>query len=658
MILIDLIYNLTLLIALSVVSGFIDNRWSRKTRRGAILQGVLFGGAAVIGMLRPFVFAPGLIFDGRSVMISLGSLFFGPWTAAAACLMTIPLRIAQGGPGTGAGVLVILSSALIGIAYHLRLRRNPVEISPAMLMGFGVAVHLAMLAMMIALPADLILPVLKRIGWPVMLTYPLATVLIGKILSDQSSRNSFVEALRQSEEKYTKAFQSSPDAVLITRLRDGAIIEVNDGFFRLSGYLSQEVLGKSTLSVPLWVSEIDRNLHIAALREHGHVHGQIFQFRIKSGEMRTGSLSAEIITINGEACTLSVVRDITESQRIENSLRESERKYRELVENANTIILRWDRQGKITFLNEYGQTFFGYSEAEILGRNVLGTLVPETETTGRDLRPLMEQICADPAVFESNINENIRRDGSRVWISWHNKTVKGPDGQVVETFSIGSDITERKRAEEALVASLGEKETLLKEVHHRVKNNLQIISSLLNLQARQLQNAEVQVFLRDTQSRIQAMALLHETLYGSDNLARVSFRRYVTSVCAHVARSFASDSRNIRLRPDIADVALPLDQAIPAGLIINELVSNALKHAFEGRLEGEITVQLRRQDESRLVLRVADNGTGMAALPPQKNNTSLGLRLVETLVRQLGGEMTVNGDSGADFQIVFPVSPD
>jgi two-component sensor histidine kinase len=93
-------------------------------------------------------------------------------------------------------------------------------------------------------------------------------------------------------------------------------------------------------------------------------------------------------------------------------------------------------------------------------------------------------------------------------------------------------------------------------------------------------------------------------------------------------------------------------------LIINELVSNALKHAFEGRLEGEITVQLRRQDESRLVLRVADNGTGMAALPPQKNNTSLGLRLVETLVRQLGGEMTVNGDSGADFQIVFPVSPD
>jgi len=139
-----------------------------------------------------------------------------------------------------------------------------------------------------------------------------------------------------------------------------------------------------------------------------------------------------------------------EAKRAEEVLRESEWKYRELVQNANTIILRWNRQGKITFLNEFGLDFFGYAEPEIVGRHVVGTIVPETESTGRDLRPLMDHLCADPAAFEYNVNENMRRDGSRVWIAWNNKVVLDPQGQLIELLSIGTDITERKRAEEAL----------------------------------------------------------------------------------------------------------------------------------------------------------------------------------------------------------------
>jgi PAS domain S-box-containing protein len=136
--------------------------------------------------------------------------------------------------------------------------------------------------------------------------------------------------------------------------------------------------------------------------------------------------------------------------RSEAALAESERKYRELVENANSIILRWTRDGRITFMNEFGLTFFGYSQAELLGRHVIGTIVPETKSTGRDLRPLMDEICADPKKFERNVNENMRRNGERVWIAWTNKTVFDQRGQVKEVLSIGSDITERKRAEEAL----------------------------------------------------------------------------------------------------------------------------------------------------------------------------------------------------------------
>ena len=156
----------------------------------------------------------------------------------------------------------------------------------------------------------------------------------------------------------------------------------------------------------------------------------------------------------GRRCgAIEVIRDVTEQKRAEQALRESERKYRELVENANSIILRWTRDGRIIFLNEFGQRFFGYTEAEICGRHVIGTIVPETESSGRDLHPLMDEICANPAAFEQNVNENMRRNGERVWIAWTNKVVLDQQGQVAEILSIGTDITARKRAEEELRAT-------------------------------------------------------------------------------------------------------------------------------------------------------------------------------------------------------------
>lgn len=145
---------------------------------------------------------------------------------------------------------------------------------------------------------------------------------------------------------------------------------------------------------------------------------------------------------------LGTYEDITGQKAAQESLRESERKYRELVENANSIILRWNPQGIVTFLNEFGQTFFGFPEAEIVGRHVVGTIVPETEDGGRDLRPLMERICADPAAFERNVNENQCRDGTKLWVAWTNKAIFDAQGHLLEVLSIGTDITERKWAED------------------------------------------------------------------------------------------------------------------------------------------------------------------------------------------------------------------
>ncbi len=161
-------------------------------------------------------------------------------------------------------------------------------------------------------------------------------------------------------------------------------------------------------------------------------------------------VSLNLIKIGGRPLLHAIVRDITDRKQTEKAMRESERKYRELVMLANSIILRWTRDGRITFLNEFGQRFFGYTEAEIYGRHVVGTIVPASDSSGRDLPLLMDEIRANPAAFEQNINENMRRNGEHVWIAWTNKVVLDPQGQVAEILSIGVDITERKKAEEAL----------------------------------------------------------------------------------------------------------------------------------------------------------------------------------------------------------------
>jgi PAS domain S-box-containing protein len=166
-------------------------------------------------------------------------------------------------------------------------------------------------------------------------------------------------------------------------------------------------------------------------------------------------------------------QDITEQKRTDEALKESELKYRELVENANSIILRWNKEGKITFLNEFGQKFFSYTEDEIIGRHVTGTIVPPTESTGRKLQPLMDEICADPKKFEYNINENVRSNGERVWIAWTNKTILDSRGQLVEILSIGSDITDHKRAEEKLRQRTAEL-AALNDLAHRVGAGLSL----------------------------------------------------------------------------------------------------------------------------------------------------------------------------------------
>ncbi len=343
MVWIDLIYNLALLVALSVVSGFVETRWRRHTRLGALLQGMVFGGAAVIGMLRPFVFAPGLIFDGRSVMISLGGLFFGPWAAAVACLMAILLRLAQGGSGVGMGVLVILASAAIGVGFHLRRKRRPPEMPAATLLVFGVVVHLAMLAMTVALPPDMILPVLKRIGWPVMLTYPLATVLIGRILSDQAARAGFLESLQESERRFRVLFEQAAVGVARIETGTGRFLQVNQRYADIVGYSVAGMQERNFQSIthpddlPAEIGNMEL-LKAGTIREFAMEK----RYRRQDGSLVWVALTVSPLWAPGEApgSHIAVVQDITGRKQSEAALRQEQGFFKDLVNTLPAGVYR------------------------------------------------------------------------------------------------------------------------------------------------------------------------------------------------------------------------------------------------------------------------------------------------------------------------------
>ncbi|MBF0568442.1 MAG: response regulator [Nitrospirae bacterium] len=216
------------------------------------------------------------------------------------------------------------------------------------------------------------------------------------------------------------------------------------------------------------------------------------------------------------------------------------------------------------------------------------------------------------------------------------------------------EIVERTNAEVLATRSLRDKEVLLREIHHRVKNNLQIVSSLLDLQTKYIKDPETLDMFKDSQNRLKTMALLHEKLYQSDNMAEIDFAKYLTNLLDHLYRSYCIDTSCILMTTDIEKATIGLDTAVPCGLIVNELVSNSLKHAFKGQQGGRLSVSLLKLDDGRFKLTVSDTGVGLPDGIDLKNSKTLGLRLVNALViEQLEGTLEFDTDNGTSFWIVF-----
>jgi PAS domain S-box-containing protein len=336
-------------------------------------------------------------------------------------------------------------------------------------------------------------------------------------------------------------------------------------------------------------------------------------------------------------------------------------RYRNLVEQIPAVVFTasLDGSGYDFYIGPQIETLLGYTQEEWLSSPVLwyDRLHPD------DRRKLDEEFargCATGGPFRAECRF-LARDGHVVWVHGEARLINDERGFPVLLQGVAFDITETKRAEEVVRAALREKETLLKEIHHRVKNNLQITSSLLRLQLGRVTDPAARHILQDSQDRIRSMALVHEMLYRSADLSRVEFGRYIHSLLEQLFRAHNVDSARITFRTQIPDLTLSVDLAMPLGLIINELVANSLKHGFSGkRDEGAVDVELEAKG-ARYELRVRDNGVGLGVAAPPDNKTTLGLQLVRTLTEQLGGRMEwrVPADSsgtggGAEAVINFP----
>jgi len=315
-------------------------------------------------------------------------------------------------------------------------------------------------------------------------------------------------------------------------------------------------------------------------------------------------------------------------------LRESEESLRAIFENAGIGISVLDRETRLLKVNTTMQEMLGYSAVEMLNMQLAACTYPEDVRSDTDL---FQEVFAGRLERYQVEKRYYRKDGQLLWGRFTATSIKDAGGQPQFVIGMLEDITERKFAEaqlhageERLKAALHEKEVLLKEIHHRVKNNLQIIASLLFLQSEQLKDPHDLVLFEDTQSRGKSMALIHESLYRTGDLARFNFAHYIDSLCTDLLQSYADGTSHIRLHTDLDELPFDVDTAVPCGLILNELLTNTLKYAFPDHRPGDIHIALRAEG-GHVTLSVRDTGVGFPADVDFRHTDSLGLQFVSIL---------------------------
>lgn len=463
--------------------------------------------------------------------------------------------------------------------------------------------------------------------------------------------NQELEVLRAEAVSELVAIVKSSDDAIIGMTLTGMIQSWNGGAERVYGYSAEEVLGRpiSVLCPPNRMDEVPMMLDRIACGEH--VRNVEMVQRRKKGDRIDVSLTISPVK-DSDGCVMgasAIARDVTVKKRIEAALRESEARFRMMADTAPVMVWMAGPDTHITFINRRWLEFTGRTMQEEIGDNWFTGI--HVDDLDRCRKSYLDAFRSEqPFSLEYRLR---RHDGEYRWIMDAGVPLFDEDGRFGGYIGTCMDLTERKDMEDQLRRMLKEKESLLREVHHRVKNNLQVISSLLNLQSASIKDPVVNQLFRECQVRITSIALLHETLHRSHDLSHIKMGEYIRTLTGHLFRSYGVDPTLITLDLTVDDVEFDIDTGLTCGLIIDELVSNCLKHAFVDHGSGTVRIALLDHVDGTFTLRVSDDGIGIPKDGVLNNPDSLGLELVSLLAEKLDGHTELTSGFGTEWRIRF-----
>lgn len=469
---------------------------------------------------------------------------------------------------------------------------------------------------------------------------------ISTIARDITQRKQTEEELKKSEKKYRNIFEESFDGLFITS-PEGKILDMNKKGIQMFGYKTKEDILRLDLERDVYADPSDRKQILSMVNKEGSAEYEVIVKKKNGNKMITYCSLTAVKDENGVITSYrGIIRDITERKKAENAILQAKEEWENTFDAVPDLITILDTNYHVIRANKAMASRLGVTPEEAIGFTcydvVHGLNEPPSFCPQRKLLEDGQEHTAE--VHEDNIGGDFIVSVSPLYDS---------EGKLMGSVHVARDITERLKAEEKIKNSLKEKETLLKEIHHRVKNNLQIISSLLDLQEDYVKDDPKAVdVLKESQNRVLSMSLLHEMLYQSKDLSHINFYNYIRYLITDLFHTYGVKS-NITTQINVEQIYLNIDTAIPLGLLINELVSNSLKYAFPEDKTGEIKVNLTNKN-GKFELIIKDNGIGIPKGIDFNIKSTLGLRLVNTLVNQIDGTIELERTQGTGYTITFP----
>jgi PAS domain S-box-containing protein len=479
--------------------------------------------------------------------------------------------------------------------------------------------------------------------------------LFHKVESEIEERRQAEIALRESEQSYKTLAENLPGLVYRVFTREKNRMKFfNRSSRTMTGYSEHELECGETCSIVTLIVPEDRAavvVEVQRAQRENKPFSVEYRLRHKDGTIRyLSELGAPISGSDGKPLYIDgVIFDNTDREREARLLAESDTRLRTLVQTIPDLIWLKDANGVYLSCNPVFERLYGAREADIIGKT-------DYDFVSKELADFFRE-------HDKKAMETGKPSSNEEWLTFADSgyrgrfdTIKAPmynsEGALIGVLGIARDITERKRAEEQIIRSLKEKDVMLKEIHHRVKNNMQVIYSLLSLQAKSIADPSVRALFVESQNRVHSMALIHERLYRSEDLAHIDFKEYLQRLVAGIGETYKR--RDVVLSVDMEPLSLDVTTGIPCGLIVNELVSNSLKYAFPEGRTGTVSVGIRKNQEGNYVLTVRDDGIGLPQSVDFRNTTSLGLQLVGVLAGQLYGTIEHSTATGTTFTITFP----